>query len=120
MTRLREVKLAAAFSIALAINKRKKMKRKCCVKNWVRRRDRQAAYTQLINELQIEDDQQFRNFTRMSAVEVYSLVNKLGPVCKGAVDSRRPRNQGHNKWDLWWTYLDRYRIVRYFVSSLSM
>ena len=35
---------------------------------------------QLIRELQIEDAQQFRNFTRMSAVEVQSLVNMLGPV----------------------------------------
>ena len=56
------------------------MKRNCWVKNWVRRRDRQGAYTQLICELQLEDAQQFRNFTRMSAVEVQSLVNMLGPV----------------------------------------
>jgi hypothetical protein len=34
----------------------------------------------LISELQLEDAQQFRNFTRMSAVEVQSLVNLLGPV----------------------------------------
>jgi len=34
----------------------------------------------LIRELQLEDAQQFRNFTRMSAVEVQSLVNMLGPV----------------------------------------
>jgi len=31
----------------------------------------------LISELQLEDAQQFRNFTRMSAVEV---LNMLGPV----------------------------------------
>jgi hypothetical protein len=35
---------------------------------------------QLISELQLEDAQQFRNFTRMSAVEVQSLVNMLGPL----------------------------------------
>jgi hypothetical protein len=34
----------------------------------------------LISELQLEDDQQFRNFTRMSAVKVQSLVNMLGPM----------------------------------------
>jgi hypothetical protein len=34
----------------------------------------------LISELHLEDAQQFRNFTRMSAVEVQSLVNLLGPV----------------------------------------
>jgi len=77
---LREAKLAAAVYVALALNKRRKVKRKCWVKNWVRRRDRQGAYTQLIHELQLEDAQQFRNFTRMSAVEVQRLANMLGPV----------------------------------------
>jgi hypothetical protein len=80
MARLREAKLAAAVYVALAINKRRKVKRKCWVKNWVRRRNRKGAYMQLISELQLEDAQQFRNFTRMSAVEVQSLVNMLGPV----------------------------------------
>ena len=50
------------------------------VKNWVRRCDQQGAYTQLIRELQLEDAQQFRNFTRLSAAEVQSLVNMLGPM----------------------------------------
>jgi len=80
MARLREAELVAAVYVALAINKRRKVKRKCWVKNWVRRRERQGAYTQLIRELQLEDAQQFRNFTRMSAVEVQSLVNMRGPV----------------------------------------
>jgi len=56
MARLQEAKLAAAVYMALAINKRRKVKRKC----WVSRRDRQGAYTQLISELQLEDAQQFR------------------------------------------------------------
>jgi hypothetical protein len=56
------------------------VKRKCWVKNWIRRRGWQGAYTQLISELQLEDAQQFRNFTRMSAVEIQSLVKLLGPV----------------------------------------
>jgi hypothetical protein len=79
MARLWEAKLAAAVYGALAINKRRKVK-KCWVKNWVRRRDRQGAYTHLISKLQFEDARQLRNFTRMSAVEVQSLVNLLGPV----------------------------------------
>jgi len=37
MARLREAKLAAAVYIALAINKRRKVKRKCWVKIWVRK-----------------------------------------------------------------------------------
>ena len=80
MARLREAKLAAAVYVALLINKRRKVKRKCWVKNWIRRRDRQGAHTQLISELQLEDAQQLRNFARMSAVEVQSLVSLLGPV----------------------------------------
>jgi len=80
MAHLREVKLLAAVYVALAINKRRKLKRKCWVKNWVRRRGQKGAYTQLIRELQLEDAHQFRNFTRMSAVEVQSLVNMLDPM----------------------------------------
>ena len=34
----------------------------------------------MIRELQLKDAQQFRNFTRMSAVEVQRLVNMLAPV----------------------------------------
>jgi len=80
MACLREANLVSAVYVALAINKRKKVKRKCWIKKWVTRCDRQGAYTQLIWELQLEDAQQFRNFTRMSAVEVHSLVNMLGPA----------------------------------------
>jgi hypothetical protein len=69
-----------AVYVALAINKRRKVKRKCWTNKWVTRCDRQGAYAQLIRELQLEDAQQFRNFTRMSAVEVHSLVNTLGPT----------------------------------------
>jgi hypothetical protein len=80
MARLREAKLAAVIYVALATDNRRKVKRKCWVKNWARRHDRWGAYRQLISELQLEDAQQFRNFTRMSAVEVQSLVNMMGPV----------------------------------------
>ena len=80
MACLWEAKLATAVCVALAINKRRKVKRKCWVKNWVRRCDRQGAHMQLISELQPEDAQQFRNFTRMSAAEVQNLVNMLCPV----------------------------------------
>jgi hypothetical protein len=80
MHRFREAKLHAAVYVALAINKRRKVKRKCWVKEWIKRRYQMAAYIQLINEQQFEDAQQFRNLTRMSAMEVQSLVNMLGPV----------------------------------------
>ena len=57
MVRLREAKLAAVVYVALAINNRRKVKRKFWIKNWVRRRDRQGAHTQLISELPLEDAQ---------------------------------------------------------------
>ena len=34
----------------------------------------------MIRELKLENAQQFRNFTRISTVEVQSLVNMLDPV----------------------------------------
>jgi hypothetical protein len=48
--------------------------------NYIKRCYQLGAYTQLVSELQLEDAQQFRNFTRISAVEVQSLVNILSPV----------------------------------------
>jgi hypothetical protein len=80
MARFREAKLAAAVYVALAISERRKVKRKCWVKDWIKRCHQLGAHTQLIMELQLEDAQQFRNFTRISAVEVQSLANLLGPV----------------------------------------
>jgi hypothetical protein len=54
MACLQEAKIAAAVYVALLINKRRKVE-KCWVRNWVRIRDQQGAYTQLISELQLED-----------------------------------------------------------------
>jgi len=46
-----------------------------------------GAYTQPVSELQLEDAQQVRSFTRMSAVEVQSFVNMMSPV-NGKQDTR--------------------------------
>ena len=70
-------KARAAVYIALRMKVKKK---KCRVKDWVKRRYPLGAHTQLVSELQLEDAQQFWNFTRMSAVEVQSLVNMMGPI----------------------------------------
>jgi hypothetical protein len=56
------------------------LRRKCWVKDWVKRHYQLEAYTQLVRELQPEDAQKFRNFTRMSAVEVQRLVKMPGPM----------------------------------------
>jgi hypothetical protein len=47
------------------------------LKDWEKRRYQLGAHKQLISKLQLEDAQQFRNFTRISAMEVQSLVNLL-------------------------------------------
>jgi hypothetical protein len=51
MARFWEATLAAAVYVALAINKRRIMKIKCWVKDWLKRRYQLEAYTQLISEL---------------------------------------------------------------------
>ena len=49
------------------------------VRDWIDRRREYGAYTNLLNELKIEDSQQFRNFIRMSAVELEDLLCLVGP-----------------------------------------
>ena len=98
MARFREAKLAAAVYVALAINKRRKVKRKCWVKDWVKRRYQLGAYTQLISELHLEDAQQFRNFTRMSAVSSEPCKH-AGPCNWQAGDSHEKCNLSKGKGD---------------------
>lgn len=72
---------SAALIVMFSILKRKKrlQKRKCWVRQWVQRRNSMGACSTLINEMQIEDPQQFRNFVRMSAEQLEVLINLIGP-----------------------------------------
>lgn len=67
---------ALAFIIAYKIVKKRKVKKKeCWVRKWVDRRNEFGACSTLVNELRLEDAQQFRNFIRMSAVQFELLLN---------------------------------------------
>lgn len=74
--------IAAALIVARTILKRrkKKMKRKCWTREWIQRRFELGAGDALVKELEIEDSQQFRNFVRMTAIEVQFLIDLTGPI----------------------------------------
>lgn len=82
MPRSRRVKTAAALVIVdywLRVEERKRRKKRMWVRDWIDRRREYGAYTNLLNELKIEDSLQFRNFIRMSAVELEDLLCLVGP-----------------------------------------
>lgn len=80
MPRSRRVKTAAAVVLVdyWFREKQKKRKRSVWVRKWIERRRDLGAFATLVNELQIEDSQQFRNFIRMSAVELEELLSLVG------------------------------------------
>lgn len=71
-----------AIIIAHTLLKKRKQKRKktCWIKPWIQRRCELGACSTLTKELKIEDAQQFRNFVRMSAVQVQFIIDSIGPV----------------------------------------
>lgn len=73
-------KRQAAAIIILLLDDKKRRKKKVWVKNWLLRRSTAGAYTQLINELQVEDPIQIQNFARMSSTDIDNLINLVGPL----------------------------------------
>jgi hypothetical protein len=62
---------AAAAAIAVIIRRRRNRRNRTqWVKGWISRRQHYGACTSLVNELQLEDPMQLRNFLRLSAVEI--------------------------------------------------
>lgn len=71
-----ESRQAFAFIVAFKIAKKRKMKkRECWVRKWIDRRNEFGACSKLVNELRLEDAQQYRNFIRMSAVQFELLLD---------------------------------------------
>lgn len=57
------------------MKKREVKKKACWVRKWVDRRNALGASSTLVNELRLEDAQQFKNFIRMSAVQFELVLN---------------------------------------------
>jgi len=72
---------ALAFIITHNIVQKRKLKekrkKKCWVRKWVDRRSDLGAASNLVNELRLEDAQQFKNFIRMSAVQFEMLLDLI-------------------------------------------
>nr|XP_022905462.1 uncharacterized protein LOC111417424 isoform X1 [Onthophagus taurus] len=82
MPQSRRAKTAAALLVAeywFRKEERKRKKRKIWVREWIERRNELGAFKSLVNELRIEDSQQFRNFIRMSSTELEDLLFIVGP-----------------------------------------
>ncbi|KAJ8870224.1 hypothetical protein PR048_029241 [Dryococelus australis] len=75
-----ENETAASVVVSVSLKKKKMKRSTCWVREWIDRRGRLGAYTNLIKEMQIEDAQQYRNFTSMSAVQLQRLIDRIGPT----------------------------------------
>jgi hypothetical protein len=72
---------AAAIAVAvIARRQRSRRNRTLWVKGCISRRQNYGACASLVNELQVEDPMQLRNFLRLSAVEIEELVGWIGPT----------------------------------------
>ena len=60
------------------LKKQKTKRKKCWVRKWIQRRQEMGACSTLVNELKLEDSQQFINFVRMSASQVEQIINLIG------------------------------------------
>jgi hypothetical protein len=73
--------VAAAVAIAFITKRRRRRRNRTqWVKRWLSRRRNYGACASLMNELQVEDPMQLRNFFRLYAVEIEELVGWIGPV----------------------------------------
>jgi hypothetical protein len=81
MAPTRQIRAGAVVILAhhLNNNNKKKRNRTCWVKEWILRRDQYGAYTNLLNELRMEDPGQLKNFIRMSAIDLEELLINVGP-----------------------------------------
>jgi hypothetical protein len=72
--------VAAATAIAFITRRRRRRNRTQWVKRWLSRRRNYGACAAIVNELQVKDPMQLRNFLRVSAVEIEELVVWIGSV----------------------------------------
>ena len=71
---------AAAAIVILNHYKKKEKKRRWWVRPWLARRNAMGAYNNLMQEMIVEDPQQFRIFTRMSASNLEDVLRLVGPI----------------------------------------
>ena len=75
--------------------RRRRKKRRWWVRPWVVRRPLLGQYTQLMRELEIEDEASFKNFLRVEPAMFHELVERLAPrIEKVVTRMRRPLEPG--------------------------
>lgn len=72
----------------------------CWVKSGIRRRYELGTCSTLTKQLKIEDDQQFRNFICMNAVQVQYLIELLGPEIVCFRSASEDKNMVKYIWNL--------------------
>lgn len=83
MSRVKKVAAAVVAAICSLKRRKRNAKRRVWRKTWIQNRRTHGAFRTLLPELQFQDPMQYRNFLRMTAVQMEELVRRIGPVvCK--------------------------------------
>lgn len=73
----------ASIIIAAALTKKKKRKKRSVwVKTWLLQRDIKGAYNNIIQELRLEDMENYRRYLRMNTETFEELLNRVTPLLK--------------------------------------
>jgi hypothetical protein len=90
----RRKRFAAAVVISLTLENKNagkmRKKRSCWVREWILRREFQGANNNLVQELRIEDPNQYKNFFRMTAADIEYLITQIGPQVAKQDTAMRP------------------------------
>ena len=82
---------ACAAIIIAAVLKKKRKKRLVWVKTWLLERDRKGAYNNIIQELRLDDIENYRRYLRMNTDTFEELLHSVTPLLeKKATTMRKP------------------------------
>lgn len=70
-------KVAAAYIVLRELERKKSRQRSIWSKKWLLKRESCGAFSQIMNELLIEDPMQMQNFFRMSPSDFEELTNRI-------------------------------------------
>lgn len=104
MSAVREGVLIISALLRQELIKRKKKKR-CWVKKWITRRNDLGASNTLCLELQLEDEETFKNKFRVAKTQFIYLLQKIGPSIQKSDTNMRQAIAARTKLEITLKYL---------------
>lgn len=91
MADVRQISAAVAVAIICKRRKRKRKTKEVWEREWFRRRSERGVYRQLLEELRLEDEENYRRYLRMDTKTFQDLLDKVTPLIeKKQTNMRQP------------------------------